>query len=106
MLSKGSNGPGTTRISQEIIAKQNTGNIFNSPDPSSHAKDTSDNARTSTPKTTQAILKATQATPARHLMHMTPYTMIPMARQGGTTGDQNEREIEMIDLDSDETSDE
>lgn len=106
MLSKGGNGPGTTRVSQEIIAKQNAGNIFNSPDPSSHAKDTSDNARTSTPKTTQVTLKATQATPARHSMHMTPYTRIPMARQGGTTGNQNEREIEMIDIDSDETSDE
>lgn len=106
MLSKGSNEPGTTRISQEIIAKQNAGSIFNSPDPSSHAKDTSDSARTSTPKTTQVTLKATQATPARHSMHMTPYNRIPMTQQGGTIGDQNEHEIDMIDIDSDESSDE
>lgn len=106
MLSKGGNGPGTTRISQEIIAKQNAGSIFDSPDPSSHAKYTSDNARINTPMATQATPKATQATGARNSMNVTPYTRIPMGQQGRSTGDRNEREIDMIDIDSDEISDE
>lgn len=106
MLSKGSNEPGSTRISQEIIAKQNSGNVANSSNSNLHAKDMSDNARTSTPKATQATPKATQATPARNLMNVTPYTRIPTAQQGRSTGDRNEREIDMIDIDSDETSDE
>lgn len=106
MLSKGSNEPGTTRISQETIAKQNAGNIANSLNPNLHAKDMSDNARTSMPKATQATPKAPQATPARNSMNVTPDTRIPMAQQGRSTGDQNEREIDMIDIDSDETSDE
>jgi hypothetical protein len=106
MLSKGSNEPGTTRISQEIIAKRNASNTANTPKSSQEIGVMPDNTRTITPRTTQATPKSTQVTPARSRTDLRQHGQPQTARQGGTTGDQSEREIEMIDVDSDEPFDE
>jgi hypothetical protein len=106
MLSKGSKEPGTTRISQEIIAKQNASNAVDTSKSSQQTWVTPDNSRTTTPRTTQTTPKSTQATPARSQTGLRQHGQAQKARQGGTTGNQSEREVEMIDADSDEPSNE
>lgn len=99
---------GTTRVSQEIIAKQNANRAANELERSQHVPAPADRTEERTP----ALIKSAVATPKaasnRRQANMTAYTASQPATQAATptVTQTNVREVNMIDADSNASSDE
>jgi hypothetical protein len=107
-MRKAAKEQGTTRISQEIIAKQNSNKNTNDLERSQHATKTTDSTLGRSSRTAQATPAAPIAIPARHQAKVTLYTASQPQTQepAPPTPRMNVHEIEMIDADSNASSDE
>jgi len=107
-MRKAAKEQGTTRISQEIIAKQNSNKNANEPERTQHATKTTESTLSRSPRTAQATPAEPIATPVRRQTKVTPYAASQPQTQepAPATPRMNVHEIEMIDADSNASSDE